>query len=84
MSISPRAAKKKALTSTDSVMKVEELERLKGYTSIRSNTLCMEYITRHLNGKPFNPSTVAWTAISLYEAGRIDGIREERKRRHVQ
>ncbi len=88
MSISNRAARKKALTTHESVMKLEELEQLREYATIRSTSLCIKFIMGELHsrleaGESIGFSDAAFIATYLYEAGRIDGKREERARRRA-
>lgn len=86
MKISPRAAKKARLVSRDTVMTLEEMISRREHVTIRAWQLCTRWLAHYLTNPDHENARTSLTALALgvchlYEAGRVDGIREERARR---
>lgn len=86
MKINPRAARLAILRNRDTVMSLDEMISRRDYVTIRAWQLCTRWLMHYLSSPGNEGAKTSLTALALgvchlYEAGRVDGIREERARR---
>lgn len=86
MKINRRAARLAALKSCATVMTLDEMKGLQAYVTVRAWKLCAEWMHYYVQKTTDKSQFRTWSGLALglvhiYEAGRVDGIREERARR---
>ena len=86
MKINRRAARLAALKSRETVMTLDEMKGRQAHVTVRAWKLCAEWMHYYAQKTTDKSQFHTWSGLALglvhiYEAGRVDGIREERARR---